>query len=102
MVEAARAALLNEHRRCTIGSNESWIFPAPGDPRKPMSRHLARDWWQRVEAAAQIARITGRGWHSLRRKFATEMKAANLKDLCALGGLEASQHDPEVLPTARP
>jgi hypothetical protein len=51
-----------------------------------MSHHLARDWWQRVEAAAEIARIPGRGWHSLRRKFATEMKATSLKDLCALGG----------------
>jgi hypothetical protein len=36
--------------------------------------------------AAGIARVQGRGWHSLRRKFATELKAASLKDLCALGG----------------
>ncbi len=26
------------------------------------------------------------GWHSLRRKFATELKDTPLKDLCALGG----------------
>ena len=26
------------------------------------------------------------GWHSLRRKFATELKEKPLKDLCALGG----------------
>ena len=51
-----------------------------------MSRHLARDWWERTERAAGIPRVAGRGWHSLRRKFATELKAASLKDLCALGG----------------
>jgi hypothetical protein len=51
-----------------------------------MSRHLARDWWERTESAAGLPRVTGRGWHSLRRKFATELKGASLKDLCALGG----------------
>jgi hypothetical protein len=30
--------------------------------------------------------VKGRGWHSLRRKFATEMKHAPLKDLAYLGG----------------
>jgi hypothetical protein len=58
----------------------------PGDPSQPMSRHLARDWWERTEKAAVVARVPGRGWHSLRRKFATELKGASLKDLCALGG----------------
>jgi hypothetical protein len=28
----------------------------------------------------------GMGWHSLRRKFATELKDTPLKDLCQLGG----------------
>ena len=87
MVEAARAALLKERRRrSTIGDGDPWVFPASGNPSEPISRHLARDWWERAEAAAGIARVTGRGWHSLRRKFATELKGASLKDLCALGG----------------
>jgi integrase len=87
MVEAARAALLAERRRrATIGESEPWVFPAPEDPAQPMSRHLARDWWERTEKAAGIARVAARGWHSLRRKFATELKGASLKDLCALGG----------------
>jgi hypothetical protein len=51
-----------------------------------MSRHLARDWWERTEKAAVVAQVPGRGWHSLRQTFATELKGANLKDLCALGG----------------
>jgi len=86
MVEAARFALLKHRLRSVVPDAGSWVFPAPSDPNQPLSRHLARDWWERNEAAAGIARIPGRGWHSLRRKFATELKGASLKDLCALGG----------------
>ena len=35
--------------------------------------------------------VTRRGWHSLRRKFATELKSIPLTDLCALGGWKESQ-----------
>jgi uncharacterized protein YeaO (DUF488 family) len=31
------------------------------------------------------------GWHSMRRKFATELKEKPLKDLCALGGWKNPQ-----------
>ncbi len=30
--------------------------------------------------------MKGRGWHSLRRKFATELRGEPLKVLCDLGG----------------
>ena len=109
MVQAARNALLKERRRrATIGDNDQWVFPAPGDPSQPMSRHLARDWWDRTEKAAGIARVPGRGWHSLRRKFATELKGASLKDLCARGGWKDhntilkcyQQADPEAMRVA--
>jgi integrase len=87
MVDAARAALLRQRERAWAdGAGSEWVFPAPGDPTQPMSRHLACDWWERTEKAGGLARIPGRGWHSLRRKFATELKSASLKDLCALGG----------------
>ena len=106
MAEEARAALLKERRRRpTIGQSNPWVFPAPGDMQQPVSRHLARDWWERTETAAGIARVNGRGWHSLRRKFATELKGASLKDLCALGGWKDhntilkcyQQPDPEAM-----
>jgi integrase len=109
MVQAARTALLRElRRRGTIGDSAQWVFPAPGDPSQPMSRHLPPDWWDRTEKAAGIARVPGRGWHSLRRKFATELKGASLKDLCALGGWKDhntilkcyQQADPEAMRVA--
>jgi len=40
---------------------------------------------------AKLPPERGRGWHSLRRKFATELKHAPLKDLCALGGWKDAQ-----------
>lgn len=86
MVEGARRALLKHRLRSSVSDAGSWVFTAPSNPSQPLSRHLARDWWERTEAAAGIARVPGRGWHSLRRKFATELKGASLKDLCALGG----------------
>jgi integrase len=87
LVEAAKLALIRHRARvASANDNSPWVFPAPEDATQPMSRHLARDWWQRAEATAGIARVPGRGWHSLRRKFATELKGASLKDLCALGG----------------
>jgi len=86
MVDAARLALSKHRLRSSVPEAGSWVFPAPSPRTEPISRHLARDWWERTEAAAGIARVQGRGWHSLRRKFATELKGAALKDLCALGG----------------
>lgn len=44
-----------------------------------------RDWWERGERLAEITQEPGLGWHSLRRKFATELKHTPLKDLCYLG-----------------
>ncbi len=70
---------------------EAWVFPSPEDHSVPASRHLMRDWWQRGEVLAGIVHQPGLGWHSLRRKFATELKATPLKDLCQLGGWKEPQ-----------
>ena len=59
--------------------------------KKPVSVHLARDWWMRCEKEAALPHQPGCGWHSLRRLFATELKAVPLKDLCELGGWRTPQ-----------
>jgi hypothetical protein len=56
-----------------------------------VSRHLVRDWWEQGEKLAEIHHEPGLGWHSLRRKFATELKHTPLKDLCYLGGWKEPQ-----------
>lgn len=84
-------AALQAHRRGRPAIGESWILPAPGDPSEPCSRHLFRTWWRRGEKLAGIPRQALLGWHSLRRKFATELKEVPLKDLCLLGGWKEPQ-----------
>jgi integrase len=84
-IEALRAAGRSQ------GVISEWVLPSPTDPSRPVSRHLLRDWWQRGEALAKLPAETGRGWHSLRRKFATELKLVPLKDLCALGGWKSPE-----------
>ncbi len=73
-------------RKSRRAIGDCWLFPSPTDPTQPVSRHLVRDWWERMQKAAKLAGERGRGWHSLRRKFATELKNAPLRDLQALGG----------------
>ena len=82
---------LEQLRQVAPGIGDTWVFPAPGAPLDPCSRHLMRDWWQRGEQLAGIPHQMGLGWHSLRRKFATEMKHTPLKDLCYLGGWKEPQ-----------
>ena len=45
-----------------------------------------RDWWKEAEELAGLKPQHGRGWHSLRRKFATDLMHKPLKVLCKLGG----------------
>ena len=43
-------------------------------------------WWKRAEKLAGLELIRWLGWHSLRRRFATDLKQIPLRDLCDLGG----------------
>ena len=92
-VEASARALraLERARRHRRAIGDGWVFPSPEDPAEPCSRNLMRDWWQRGEAQEGLTHAPGLGWHSLRRKFATEMKHVPLVDLCYLGGWKDPQ-----------
>ena len=76
-------------RQPAIGGE--WILPAPKDPLQACSRHLLTKWWNRAVRLAGLVPAQGRGYHSLRRKFATELKDQPLKDLCHLGGWKDPQ-----------
>ncbi len=51
----------------------------------------ARDWWKKAETRAELAPHRGRGWHSLRRKFASDLMELPLKVLCDLGGWKTAE-----------
>ena len=77
---------LRERQLSQLAIGDAWVFPSPSHPSQPISRHLLRDWWKRLEKAAGIAHVKGRGWHSLRRRFATDLADLPMKQLMALGG----------------
>jgi len=86
----AQRVLKSERRKHAV-IGDAWLFPSPLNPAEPCSRHLLRDWWERLETLAGLKHEAGRGWHSLRRKFATELKDVPLTDLCHLGGWKDPQ-----------
>ena len=53
---------------------------------QPTGRAMFRHWWDLAEVRAKLEPVERRGWHSLRRSFATELKHAPLADLAYLGG----------------
>ena len=83
---AEALAALEEARRMNRGTGDAPLLPAQKDPSVWVSRSLARDWWVRAEEMAGLEPKRGRGWHSLRRKFATDLMDLPLKVLCELGG----------------
>jgi hypothetical protein len=72
-LEEIALELLRAQRSRTSAIGKAWVFPSPTDRSKPISRNLARDWWERLEQAAGLRHVKGRGWHSLRRRFATDL-----------------------------
>jgi len=67
------------------------LLSSPKNPTKPCSRHLVKGWWLKAEKRAGIEHRKRMGWHSLRRKFATDLQEESLKLLCELGGWNCSQ-----------
>jgi integrase len=96
--EASMAAL-EKARRVSDRLGDGWVFPSPRSPAQPVPRERIEHWWKRAEKLAQVPHVPGRGLHSLRRKFATELRHLPMKDLQQLGGwkdhntiLKAYQH----------
>jgi len=62
------------------------VLPADKDPSRPINEWVMRDLWGKAEARAGLEPKYGRGWHSIRRKFATDLMQEPLSVLCGLGG----------------
>ena len=84
-------AVLEVARRRNPGTGEAPVLPATNDPSASMSRSLARNWWNRAQKLAELTPKRGRGWHSLRRKFASDLMDQPLKVLCELGGWKTAK-----------
>ena len=84
-------AVLEEARTRHPRGGNSPVLPAPKDPSRCLDRSRVRVWWQKAEAVAGLEPKRGRGWHSLRRKFASDLMDQPLKVLCELGGWKTAQ-----------
>ena len=84
-------AALEEAQRRNPGNGDAPVLPASRDASKCMGKSPVRYWWNRAEDLAGLGRKRGRGWHSLRRKFASDLMDLPLKVLCELGGWKEAQ-----------
>ncbi|MCY3546795.1 MAG: tyrosine-type recombinase/integrase [Gemmatimonadetes bacterium] len=90
-VTAEALEVLEEAWRRSPGPGEAPVMPAPKSPSKCMGSALAQGWWVRAERLAGLEPKPGRGWHSLRRKFASDLMDQPLKVLCELGGWKTAK-----------
>ena len=90
-VTAEVLAVLEEARMQNPKGGYSPVLPAPKDPSRCLDRSRVRVWWDKAQKLAGLEPRRGRGWHSLRRKFASDLMDQPLKVLCELGGWKTAQ-----------
>jgi len=79
-------AVLRQERRASAIIGDRWLFPSDSDATQPCQRYDLQNDFRRALKLAKIPTDQRLGWHSLRRKFATQMKTLPLTDLSYLGG----------------
>ena len=67
------------------------MLRAPTNPRAAVGAARSHAWWQKAQILAGLEPKPGRGWHSLRRKFASDLMDQPLKVLCQLGGWKTAK-----------
>ena len=82
---------LKEARAMSGGTGDGPVLPAPTDASRCVGRSLPSFWWQGAQTLAALEPKPGRGWHSLRRKFASDLMDQPLKVLCELGGWKTAK-----------
>ena len=90
-VTAEAVAALESARRGNASSGDAPVMPSPRSTSTCVTRSMVRTWWEKAEALAGLEPKRGRGWHSLRRKFASDLMHQPLKVLCELGGWKSAK-----------
>jgi integrase len=86
LVRAGRAIAPEVYQRHSQAIGDAWVFPRERGGTGPLTKDGAGHLWKRLAKKAGLPEGERYGWHSCRRKFATELKQTTLKDLCQLGG----------------
>ena len=90
-VTAEALSALEETRRRNSGTGEAPVLPAPRNPLACLGAARLHAWWSKAQILAGLEPMPGRGWHSLRRKFASDLMDQPLKVLCELGGWKTAK-----------
>ena len=90
-VTAEALAALEEARKRNPGIGDAPVLPSPQDRSRCVSCSWTQRWWEKAVALAGLESKRGRGWHSLRRKFASDLMNQPLKVLCELGGWKTAK-----------
>ena len=69
-VTAEALDALKEVRAMNPAIGEAPVLPAPRNPLACVGAARLHAWWQKAQILAELDPKPGRGWHSLRRKFA--------------------------------
>lgn len=77
---------LAAHVRTSGLIGDRWLFPAPKDATRHVSKRVATEWLYRAIEAAKVEKPDGGAWHMFRRKWATERKHWPWKDIARAGG----------------
>ncbi len=79
-------ATLEGARARNPARGNSPVLPSTQDPLICVRPWMLGQRWRTAERLAGLEPKRGRGWHSLRRKFASDLMDLPLKVLCQLGG----------------
>ena len=90
-VTAEAIAALEPARGRNPVTGSAPVLPSSRDPSVSVGSWITRGWWERAERLAGLEPKRGRGWHSLRRKFASDLMDQPLKVLCELGGWKTAK-----------
>ena len=90
-VTAEAIAALEPARGRNPVTGSAPVLPSSRNPSVSVGSWITRGWWERAERLAGLEPKRGRGWHSLRRKFASDLMDQPLKVLCELGGWKTAK-----------
>ena len=79
-------AALDEARSRNPARGDAPVLPSTQDPSLCVRPWMLGERWRKAERLAGLEPKRGRGWHALRRKFASDLMDLPLKVLCELGG----------------
>src|SRR5207249_9323777 len=85
-INAAARAAIDRVLADRPGIGAAYLFPAPRNPEKPISKDKVNEWLREREQLAELPHLKQGGMHAFRRGWATGRKHLPVQDVMAVGG----------------